>query len=262
MEDGEQPIEQGQVWQIGPVMWKPRPKDDRELQHWRDEAELRSELMQEFPDYFEKIVELAEAEAHYLTVKNLKKKDPPQFYEGRNRLYRARQAVDKWGNPAHDRQREHCMQLHQVEDRLRRQKEEAKEAAFYEPTAFKAWLRRQVNDHFVGKRHPERVLLFASMYKASAAGSPKARIEIAERYRLYSALWRLLQEEGIEPAIQCYKIHTRRALDECRQDHYSGEDLHQYPDGTERLKDFYLPLLSNDLYFATLPHSERKTGSK
>jgi len=78
---------------IGPVMWKPKPEDQWSRQYHEDEAERRAILMEEFPEFFEMCVELAEAEAHYRTIRNLKKKDPPRFYEGRDWLFRARHAV-------------------------------------------------------------------------------------------------------------------------------------------------------------------------
>jgi len=85
----------GNMGNIGPVMWKPKPEDEWSRQYYEDEAERRAILMEEFPEFFEMCVELAEAEAHYQTVKNLKKKDPPRFYEGRDRVFGARWAV-KW----------------------------------------------------------------------------------------------------------------------------------------------------------------------
>ena len=78
---------------IGPVMWKPKPENEWSRQYHEDAAERRAVLMEEFPEFFEMCVELAEAEAHYRTIKNLKKKDPPRFYEGRDRLFQARHAV-------------------------------------------------------------------------------------------------------------------------------------------------------------------------
>src|SRR5262245_37865683 len=78
---------------IGRVMWKPKPEDEWSRQYHEEEAERRAILMEEFPEFFEMCVELAEAEAYYRTIKNLKKKDPPRFYEGRNWLVHARHAV-------------------------------------------------------------------------------------------------------------------------------------------------------------------------
>jgi hypothetical protein len=94
---------------IRPVMWKPKPKDEWSRQYHEDSAERRAILMEEFPEFFEMCVELAEAEAHYRTIKNLKKKDPSRFYEGRDWLFRARHAVAgfaMWNLTAYQRSEE------------------------------------------------------------------------------------------------------------------------------------------------------------
>src|SRR5262245_45534770 len=76
------------------VMWTERPKDsDFMLRAWLDAKERRAILMQEFPEFLDAVVELAEAEVYYQTVKNLKKKDPPRYYEGRDRVFLARHKV-------------------------------------------------------------------------------------------------------------------------------------------------------------------------
>ena len=75
------------------VMWRPKPEDEWCRQYHEDEAKRRAMLMEEFPEFFEMCVDLAEAEAHYQIIKNLKKKDPPRYYEGRDWVFRARHAV-------------------------------------------------------------------------------------------------------------------------------------------------------------------------
>jgi hypothetical protein len=106
---------------IGPVMWKPKPEDGCSRQHHEDEAERRAILVEEFPEFFEMCVELAEAEACYRTIKNLKKKDPPIFYEGRDWLFQARHAVagfSMWNFTAYRRDEElRLMQYKRREDR-------------------------------------------------------------------------------------------------------------------------------------------------
>jgi hypothetical protein len=234
-------------------MWKPKPKPEDDLlglalKRWRDDAEIRAILMEEFPDFFDKVVELAEAEAHYQTVKNLKKKDPPTFYEGRNRLYRARQAVDKWGDLFDDPNREHRMRIQEIEGVISKRRLQAKDDAFYEPNAFKAWVRKQLDDHLKAKHQPERVELRFPAHQATAAQVPKVQREIAERCRLYSELWRISQEVGVEAAIQHHKSITRRLLNECRSTNDS-EEWHEYPDGNEGWKGMSTFLLSDELRF-------------
>jgi hypothetical protein len=198
-------------------------------------------------DFFEKVVELAEAEAYYQTVKNLKKKDPPTFYLGRNRLYKARHAVAEWGT-IDDPNRGNTFIRRDIEWQLLLQRSQAKEDAFYEPKTFRAWLRKQVNDHFKAKHHPERVTLLASMHQVTADKSLEARKEIARRYQAYSALWKILQEEGVEAAIERHKSHTCRVLREGEAVHES-QQWHTYPDGNKRWKSMCLPLLGSELRF-------------
>lgn len=242
------------VHQTSPVMWKSAPDEPLSRQCWQDEAERRAILMAEFPQCFEEAVELADAEEAYQAVKNTKKSDPPTFYAARNRLYIARHAVNRWmsdptafsGKTPQNRNYDLVMEKY-------KRNAQAKHDAFYAPATFTRWLRDQVNHHFVAKHYPERIvdrLIDQIGKRSSLSVYQQAAIqqEITERYRIYAALWRTLQHEGVEAAIREWNDGAQAQLaDAARWNSDGATDWWTGRDGKEFEKDVSMSLLPRDL---------------
>ena len=158
-------------------------------QAWLDQANVRAALMAKFPDYFERVNELAEAEEYYITVKNTKKSNPAAYYEGRDRVFRARWGVKNWED-------DHAPQVSELHVAILRKRSQDERDAFLVPENFAAWLRKQVQSYGVARQYPERITSLCV-----DRTDPATLAEIAYRHDLYVQLNGILEESGPVAAV-------------------------------------------------------------
>jgi hypothetical protein len=249
------------VRQIGPVMFKPKPTLDDDctgyaIRWHEEEAEDRARLMEEFPEFFEMVVELAEAEATYAEVKNLKKKDPPTFYAARDRMYRARHEVAGFGDihysmsalnvKAWKRKRElslerYCKKLNE------------EEARFYEPTTFAAWLKQQAQDHQWAVENPGQIIaasvLGILLRGPNSCKEQSIHAEIQGRAKVYLRLVEILERESVEAATQQYQGSGLEELRNLTTWHMGTDERTYWNDGDPTTKEVGCnrPILSREI---------------
>lgn len=91
-------------YMFAPEAWTISPPFDKAYHQ-----ELQVEYMKAIPGYIDAFTEEIEAQLHYIENKNTKKSNPKGFYAARERLYAAREAVDRlihtqwWGYPFQNR---------------------------------------------------------------------------------------------------------------------------------------------------------------
>ena len=160
-----------------------------QLQQWRDQAHIRAALMAKFPDFFERVNELAEAEEHYITIKNTKKSNPPAYYEGRDRVFRARWGVKNWED-------DHDPQVAELHVAILTKRSQDERDAFLVPETFAAWLRKQVQSYGVARQNPERI---SSVCVDRT--DPATLAEIGYRHDLFVELNAILESAGPVAAV-------------------------------------------------------------